>query len=85
MKPYIQSPGHTKLGGVADTPEGHAAIQRDLGRLEKWANRSLVPVKEGNCKVLSLGRNNPRHQSRLGAAQLESSRAEEGPGGPGGD
>jgi len=32
----------TKLGGMADMPDGHAAIQRDLGRLEKWANRNLI-------------------------------------------
>lgn len=33
---------NTKLGGVADTPEGCAAIQRDLGRLEKWADKNLM-------------------------------------------
>jgi len=32
----------TKLGGVADPSEGHAAIQRDLYRLEKWADWNLM-------------------------------------------
>jgi len=29
----------TKLGGVADTPAGCAAIQQDLDRLERWVQR----------------------------------------------
>ena len=33
--------GDTKLGAVADTPEGPAAIQRDLNRLEKWDDKTL--------------------------------------------
>ena len=68
----------TKLGGVADAPEGHAAIQRDLDRLEKWADRNLMQYNKGKYKVLHLGRNNPRHQYMLGATQLESSLAEKG-------
>ncbi|KAK4807024.1 hypothetical protein QYF61_000353 [Mycteria americana] len=71
----------TKLGGVADTPEGCAAIQRDLDRLEKWAGRSLVRFSKGKCKVLHLGRNNPMHQYMLEADQLESSLAEKDLGG----
>ena len=63
---------NTNLGGVADTPEGHAANQRDLDRLWKWADRNLLKFNKGKCKVLHLGRNNPRDQYMLGATQMES-------------
>ncbi|GAB0209846.1 mitochondrial enolase superfamily member 1 [Grus japonensis] len=33
---------NTKLGGVANTPEACAAIQRDLDRLQKWAKRNHI-------------------------------------------
>lgn len=36
-----KSEDDTKLKEAADTPEGHAAIQRELNRLEKWADRNL--------------------------------------------
>lgn len=44
----------TKLRGMADTPEGHAAIQRDLDRLEKWADRNLTKFK-AKCKSCTWG------------------------------
>lgn len=42
----------TKPGGVVDTPEGCAATQKDLVRLEKWSGRNLIWFTEGNYKIL---------------------------------
>ncbi|KAK4826656.1 hypothetical protein QYF61_010641 [Mycteria americana] len=64
-------------GGVADMPVGHAAIQRDLDRLEKGVDRNFMKLSKGKCKVLHLGRNIPMHQCMLGSAWLESSLAED--------
>ncbi|KAK4831677.1 hypothetical protein QYF61_018674 [Mycteria americana] len=66
----------TKLEAVADTPDGWAAIQRDLDRLEKWASRTLLKLNKEKCKVLYVGRNNPRHQYMRRATHLGSSLAE---------
>lgn len=38
--------GGTKLRGVADSPQCHADIQRDLDRLERWADRNHMKEKQ---------------------------------------
>jgi len=63
----------TKLGGVADTQEGCAAIQQDLDRLESWAERNVKNFSNSKCRVLHLGRNN---SNRLGDDLLQSSSME---------
>ncbi|PKU49092.1 hypothetical protein llap_745 [Limosa lapponica baueri] len=45
-------------------------------RLESWAERNLVKLNKGKCKVLHLGRNNSIHQYRLGVDLLKSSSVE---------
>ncbi|KAK4817459.1 hypothetical protein QYF61_015614 [Mycteria americana] len=56
----------TKLGGVGDTLEGCGAVQRDLDKLEKWAERNIVQFNNEKGKVLHLGKNNLRHWYMLG-------------------
>lgn len=44
--------------------------------LEGWAEKNLIKFSKGKHRVLHLGRNNPKHQYRLGADLLECSSAD---------
>ncbi|KAK4823438.1 hypothetical protein QYF61_002124 [Mycteria americana] len=67
---------NTKLGEVALTPEGCAAIKRDLDRLEKLADRNLMKFNKGELQSLTSEEEQSQAHYMLGANGLESTFAE---------
>ena len=46
-------------------------LQKDLDTLYKWSSMWLLKFNETKCKVMHMGRNNPRNDYKIGNVLLE--------------
>ena len=62
----------TKAGRVVDTEEGAASVQKDLDNFSGWARDWQMQFNVGKCKVLHLGKANPKNKYVMDGHELDA-------------
>ena len=61
-----------KIFKTVKNEEDHQDLVKDLDNLENWARLWQMKFNVGKCKVLHLGRRNPRYEYNMGDRTLET-------------
>ena len=62
----------TKLFHSVHSPQHRIQLQNDLDNLVEWSRKWQLGFNEAKCKVIHLGKSNPRHQYVMNDVTLES-------------
>lgn len=65
----------SKLCDAVNTPEGWDDIQRDLDRLEQWAQENILRFNTAKYKVFCQGHGNLHYQYKMEDKMIECSPA----------
>ena len=66
----------TKVGNTINAPEDAQCLQTTLNRLVDWSNKWGMQFNFAKCKVLHLGRTNPRYDYTMGGTQVAKTEEE---------
>ena len=56
--------------------DGQSALQRDLTRVQEWADKWKMEFNVGKCKIMHIGNKNPRKMYEMGGTELQTTSAE---------
>ena len=56
--------------------DGQSALQRDLTRVQEWADKWKMEFNVGKCKIMHIGNKNPRKVYEMGGTELQTTSAE---------